>query len=231
MESMPRRARVVIPGVYHHATQRGNDRQDVFFTDDDRQAYLAQLGRQCRKHRLQVHGYCLMTNHVHLIVIPEELTSLANALGRAHWQYAQIINELHGRSGHLWTGRFYSFPLDRPHFIRAMRYVERNPVRAGIVKRAWEYPWSSAPAHLGEPDASGLLRLAEWEEARADLDWRDVLTEPMDERELKRYRRHLSTGRPLGSDRFIAKLETVLGRRLRPLRPGRPRKPGKQARK
>jgi len=155
---MPRIARIVIPGCPHHITQRGNNRQDVFFVDDDRQRYLAILAAQAERFGLTVQGYCLMTNHVHLIATPREPESLAKAVGRTHWLYTQYVNRLHGRSGHLWQNRFYSCALDEPHFYAAMIYVERNPVRARLVRRAWRYPWSSAAAHCDGRDPTDTER-------------------------------------------------------------------------
>lgn len=148
-------ARVVVPGVPHHVTQRGNNRQDVFFCDDDRLAYLRMLAAECRRHLVEVHGLCLMTNHVHVVATPATAPSLAQAIGRAHWKYAQYINRMHGRSGHLWQGRFYSAALDEAHFWTTLAYVERNPVRAAMVDRPWDYPWSSAAAHVGSPGTPG----------------------------------------------------------------------------
>jgi putative transposase len=159
---MPRSARHVVPNYPHHITQRGNNRQDVFFTDDDYHLYLALLKRHALEHGLDLLGYCLMTNHVHLIAIPHDKEALASAVGKTHWKYAQIINRLHKRSGHLWQDRFYSCALDGPHLLQAMAYLELNPVRAQMVRRAWEYPWSSAKAHVEGVDAGELLDLPSW---------------------------------------------------------------------
>jgi len=225
---MPRVARVVAPGVPHHVTQRGNNRQEVFFADDDRRFYLQALAEQAERFDLRLLGYCLMTNHVHLVVVPEREESLAKAVGRTHWLYTQAVNRLHGRSGHLWQNRFHSCPLDSAHTWAALRYVERNPVRAKLVRRAWRYTWSSAAAHVAGADASGLLDMAGWEEGCGAADWRAELTRGV--REAGRphagacsYVR-TRTGRPLGSDSFMSKLESTLGRRLRALPIGRPRK-------
>src|SRR4030042_765949 len=133
---MPRLARMVIPGVPHHITQRGNNRQDVFFVDDDRRVYLSLLQEPSRRYGLQLLGYCLMSNHVHLIATPARDDSLAKAVGRGHWLYTQYVNRLHGRSGHLWQNRFYSCALDEEHLVAARAYAERNPVRAKLVKQA-----------------------------------------------------------------------------------------------
>jgi len=221
---MPRVARIVIPGCPHHITQRGNNRQDVFFVDDDRRAYLEILREQSERFGLTVSGYCLMTNHVHLIATPAGPESLAKAVGRTHWLYTQHVNRLHGRSGHLWQNRFYSCALDEGHFWLGTAYVERDPVRARVVRRPWRWPWSSAAAHCGQADKTGLLDLDAWNDLLAGADWREVLTEPLEEADIARIRHTTSRGRPLGSDRFLAKLERALGRRLRPLPDGRPRK-------
>lgn len=222
---MPRIARVVIPGCVHHITQRGNNRQDVFFVDQDRGVYLEILRGQAAIFGLTLQGYCLMTNHIHLIATPAKEESLAKALGRTHFLYTQYVNRLHGRSGHLWQNRFYSCALDDEHFWSAMAYVERNPVRARIVRMAWRYPHSSAAAHCGQgADASGMLNLAEWRKMLAGNDWSDSLGAAQEASTLAGLRLGTMTGRPLGGDRFIAKLETMVGRRLRALPRGRPSK-------
>jgi putative transposase len=128
---MARTARVVAAGVPHHVTQGGNNRQDVFLTDDDRRYYLSVLRDRSQQAGLQLLGYCLMTNHVHLVVIPTRAESLAQALGRAHSWYAQRFNRRYRRSGHLWQNRFYSCPLGSSQLVRALAYVDLNPVRAG----------------------------------------------------------------------------------------------------
>ena len=221
---MPRVARIVIPGVPHHITQRGNNRQDVFFVDDDRRVYLELLRAQSERFGLKVLGYCLMTNHVHLVATPTGEESLSKAVGRTHFLYAQYVNRLHRRSGHLWQNRFYSCALDEVHLWRALCYVERNPVRARRVRLAWNYRWSSGPAHTGQIDTSGLLDLGEWGQTWSPAKWRRQLADPEDAKALARMRLSTHRGRPLGSDSFLSKLEHRLGRRLRPLPIGRPRK-------
>ena len=223
-KAMPRKARVVIPGVAHHVTQRGNNRLDVFFVDADRAVFLQYLREAARMFALRVEGYCLMTNHVHLVVTPQQEDSLAAALKRVNQLYAQYVNRLHGRSGHVWQNRFFSCPLDRDHLGRALLYVERNPVRARLCREACQWRWSSARAHCGGDDASGLLDMGAWEQEMDAGRWRRLLARPDDERLVGALRLATSRGRPLGSDRFVAKLETLLGRRLRPLPRGRPRK-------
>ena len=219
---MPRIARIVIPELEHHVTQRGNNRQDVFFVADDRRAYLDILREQCALHRLRVTGYCLMTNHVHLLVVPSSAECMAKAMGRTHFHYSQYINRLHNRSGHLWQNRFYSCTLGGQHRAPALCYIERNPVRAGIVRHAWEYEWSSASAHLGGADQAGLLDLRGWQ--YRPREWQQRLERAEDDETLAAIRRSTSRGRPLAGDSFLSKLEHTLGKRLRALPVGRPRK-------
>jgi putative transposase len=222
---MPRVARIVIPNCPHHVTQRGNNRQDVFFVDDDRVTYLGLLREESEKQGLSVDGYCLMTNHIHLVATPRTRESLAKALGRTHFRYAQHVNRLHRRSGHLWQNRFYSCALDDDHYWTAMAYVEQNPVRARMVRRPWRYRWSSAAAHCGHGrDRSGLLDVERWRVALAGSAWEETLGQMLGEETLSAVRLNTHRGRPLGSDRFLAKIESLVGRRLRPLPVGRPPK-------
>ena len=221
---MPRSSRVVIAGCAHHVTQRGNNRQDVFFVDDDRRLFLGFLAEAAERFDLVVDGYCLMTNHIHLVVTPNHETSLGEALKRTNQLYAQYVNRFHGRSGHLWQDRFFSCPLDVVHYWRVLVYIERNPVRARLCRKAWRWPWSSAAAHCEGKDPTGLLDLAEWGKQMDEQRWRHLLTLVDDEQQVARLRLCTSRGRPLGSDKFVAKLETLVGRRLRPLPRGRPRK-------
>jgi putative transposase len=225
---MPRLARAIVVGCAHHITQRGNNRQPVFFVDDDRRVYLELLAEEAGKHKLEILGYCLMDNHVHVVAKPHEDDSLAKGIGRTHFRYSQYINRLHKRSGHLWQGRFYSCALDGRHLWLAMRYVELNPVRARLCRRAWRYEWSSAAAHTEESARSDLLNLAWWYKQFSAEAWRRELAEGLTEQEVARIRLRTHTGRPLGSDAFLSRLEAVLGRRVRPLPTGRPRKHAKE---
>jgi putative transposase len=225
---MPRIARVVVPDALHHVTQRGNNRQDVYLTDGDREFYLGLLRQRSRRHGLEVLGYCLMTNHVHLLVRPQTAESLALTLGRTHFIYAQRFNAEHSRSGHLWQARFYSCPAEDGALFTIMRYVEQNPVRAGIVGRAWEYPWSSAAAHVGESKdeskGSGLVDTASWAAQIGPDDWRRALQEAEDPIRVAEIRRRTLIGRPFGSSEFINEVEGRLDRQLMCRPAGRPRK-------
>jgi len=214
----------VVPGVSYHVTQRGNNRQDVFFVDDDRRVYLDILKEQSAKYGLEIQGWCLMSNHIHLIGQPLSEDSLAKAAGRTHWLYTQYVNRLHGRSGHLWQNRFYSCMLSPMHFFSAMRYIESNPVRARMCRAAWSYPWSSAAAHVDGHDSTGLLDMNGWHKLAQGMDWREVLKQRQEAEEVSAIRSCTNRGRPLGSDSFLSKIEKTIGRRLRPLPVGRPKK-------
>jgi len=173
--SVPRFARVVVPGCPHHITQRGNARRDVFFTGSDRRVYLGLLKQYAQEYALEVLGYCLMTNHVHLIVIPGTSTSPGKTLREINMRYAQYRNAIERASGHLWQGRFYSCPIDPARLGTVMRYVEPNPVRAGLVAGAEQYDWSSAGAHLGRRDTSGSLATERGAEYWSCQEWAEVL--------------------------------------------------------
>lgn len=215
---MARMARVVVSGMAHHLTQRGNRRQRTFFRKDDYQAYVQLMAEWCGRCGVAVWAYCLMPNHVHLIVVPESEDSLRRAIGEAHRRYTRRINFREGWRGHLWQGRFSSFVMDEPYLLACARYVERNPVRARLCARAGDYPWSSAAAHLaGKDDA--LVRVRPLLELVPR--WGRHLTADPDKETVGQLRRHEGTGRPLGGERFLQRLEKRLGRLLRPRKPGR----------
>ena len=146
---MPRRARVVFEGVVHHITQRGNYRQNVFEDDSDKRKYVEFIREYSEKYGMKIYAYCLMSNHVHFIAAPVKEDSLAMTFKYSNMRYSSYFNRKNKRSGHLWQGRFYSCPLQFEHALEALRYVERNPVRARMVELPWEYEWSSAREHVG----------------------------------------------------------------------------------
>ena len=222
---MPRRPRVIIPGVPHHITQRGNNRQQIFYCDHDRRLYLDLLTRHAQQYSARILSYCLMTNHVHVVAVPECNHSLARTFGRAHAEYAAALNHAERRSGHLWQNRFFSCPLDAAHLESAMRYVELNPVRAGLIAEPWAWPWSSARAHCSEGASDVLLdfcggRQTSWDYAG----WKTRLLSGLSDGERNAVRRATETGEPLGSREFLQQLERQAGRRLRVWGRGRPRK-------
>jgi len=215
---MARLARVVAVGVPHHVTQRGNRRQPVFFGPDDYAAYRALLAEGCKAAGVAVWAYCLMPNHVHLILVPPEPDALRAALGEAHRRYTQQVNQREGWRGHLWQGRFASFPMDETYLLACARYIELNPVRAKLARRARDWRWSSARAHLEGRD-DGLAKAAPLLERAAD--WPGLLSQGLGEDEREAIRAGERTGRPLGSAKFIGRLEKRLGRTLARRKPGR----------
>ncbi|WP_267927357.1 transposase [Desulfolithobacter dissulfuricans] len=213
---MARIARVVCPGIPHHITQRGNRRQPVFFCDDDYLAYIELMGEWCRKHGVGIWAWCLMPNHVHLVAVPQTETGLARAIGEAHRRYTRRINFRENWRGHLWQERFASFPMDEHHLLASIRYVEMNPVAAGLVSEPGQYRWSSARAHLEGTDD---LLASPFPFPELIPRWDDFLHLSTAE-ELEKLKRHEHTGRPLGSDSFVESMEKTLGRILRPQKPG-----------
>ena len=212
---MPRIPRVVIPGCPHHVTQRGNYGQQIFFNDWDRKVYLKLLVKYFKTYQVEMVGYNLMSNHVHMILIPTKENSLAKGVGLLHNDFArwQLIQQ--GMKGHLWQSRFYSTPMDDGHFWKALRYIELNPVRAGMVKNAWEWPWSSARAHVTGIDDTRMLQMDLWRHVFDEKYWKEFLEEGMKVKdEADRIRASSRTGRPLGSTEFIEKIENMTGRKL-----------------
>ncbi|MDD3906081.1 MAG: transposase [Candidatus Omnitrophica bacterium] len=215
---MARIARIVVPGIPHHVTQRGNRRQDVFFSDNDRTFYLNLLHAHAKQCGLKIWAYCLMDNHIHVIVVPQHEDALADGFSEVHQRYTRMINFREKWRGYLWEGRFKSCPLSEQHLYAAIRYVENNPVRAKIVKHAWLYPWSSAQAHaLKKPNT-----LIESCFITDDIkDWKAYLSDSKEDKGLiKRLVSNSNTGRPLGDEVFIKHLEKITGRTLRKQKPG-----------
>jgi putative transposase len=222
---MARLARVIAPGYPHHVTQRGNRRQQTFFCEADYAVYLDLLADWCAKCRVEVWAYCLMPNHVHLVAVPSDEDGLRRALGEAHRRYTRHVNLRELWRGYLWQGRFASFPMDEAHLLAAFRYIEHNPVRAGLAETPWQYPNSSAKFHvLGTADP--LVRT----DPCRDLvgDWSVFLGYPLDTGEIDALRAHERTGRPLGDTAFVESLERLVGRSLAPGKAGR--KPKKAVR-
>jgi putative transposase len=217
INTMARIARVVLPGIPHLITQRGNHGQPVFFSDKDYQTYLSLMAEWCEHRSVKIWAYCLMPNHTHLIAVPAYETGLRLSIGEAHRRYTRHINFSKQWRGHLWQERFSSFPMDEYYLMAAARFVELNPVRAGLVNKAEDYPWSSAKPHLlRKKDAlvktKPLLKLVD--------NWPLFLEDDLTDEDLEKIRLHERTGRPLGNDKFITMAEEKTKRRLRPLPPG-----------
>jgi putative transposase len=208
-----------VPGYPHHVTQRGSRRQPTFFREEDYRHYLRLLADWCKRHGVAIWAYCLMPNHVHLVAVPSTTKGLSRAVGQAHRQYALATNKREKWSGHLWQERFASFVMDESYLMAAVRYVELNPVRAGLVDDPGDYPWSSAAAHFDKQsdilvDPKPMLeRVYSWEDFLAVEEEKDVDV----------MRRHTKSGRPAGCDAFVLGLEKMLNRPMRPLKVGRPK--------
>lgn len=217
---MPRIARIIAPGIPNHVTQRGNRRMETFFRDEDYQAYLALMAEWCRKFNVAIWAYCLMPNHVHLIAVPEAEEGLRHAIGEAHRRYSSMINRRKKWTGHLWQGRFSSFPMDETYLLAAVKYIEMNPVRARLVSDPYAWRWSSAQAHAAGKDdllvkVEPLLEIAG--------DWQQFLSD-VDEDDANKIRGHERTGRALGGDSFLDLLEGTLQRTVKPKKAGRRKK-------
>lgn len=215
---MARLARIVVPGCPHHVTARGNRREPIFFEDGDQEIYGDMLAEQMRKASVEVWAYCLMPNHVHLILCPATADGLARALGAAHRRWANFVNARGRWTGHLFDGRFASVAMDEDHLLAAVRYVALNPVRAGLVARAEDWRWSSVQAHFKGVD-DGVVTV------RPILDrvdrFADLVAHQEEEPAFAGLRAAESTGRPLGNAAFIADLERRLGRPIARRAPGR----------
>jgi putative transposase len=217
---MARIARVIAPSFPHHVTQRGNRRQRTFFGDEDYQAYVDLLRVHCQAHGVLIWGWCLMPNHAHLIVVPATEAGLRLAIGKTHRHYTRRVNFRERWRGHLWQGRFSSCPMDDDYLVAAARYVDLNPVRAKLVVEPEAWPWSSAASRiLGKPDP--LLDTACPLSNGRTGSWKDFLMAPTRAEDLAALRRHERTGRPLGSEAFVAKVGVLIGRDLQKKKPGR----------
>ena len=218
---MPRIARIVIPHIPHHVIQRGNRNQRVFFSEDDKKLYLKILTFNCSRQKIKIWCYCVMDNHVHLVAVPESAECLVRAIGETHRKYTWMINARNNWKGYLWQGRFQSYPMDEAYLFCCVKYVERNPVRAGIVRLAEEYQWSSARAHvfgLKDPVLSPLPLVSQVE------NWSNFLRGEDKEEDLEVLRKNQAAGRPIGSEDFIEMIEKITGKSFRKKAPGRPRK-------
>lgn len=209
---MPRTARIVVPGIPHHVIQRGNRSEVVFFKEEDRRTYLKILTFFAKKYKVEIWSYCLMTNHLHLAAVPSRPESLAKMMGAVHKRYTALINIRNNWKGTLWQGRYLSYPMDERYLYTCIKYIERNPVRAKIVKRAEDYPWSSARAHIFKWDDPVLSSFFMIDQIK---DWRAYLQEKESEEDLEKIRKNQSSGHPLGNERFYNKIEKLTGLKLK----------------
>jgi putative transposase len=214
---MARLARVVIPGLAHHVTQRGNRRQPVFFDDADYRFYLKLVGEAARKAETAIWAYCLMPNHVHFIMVPQSEDGLRATFAEAHRRYTSFINARFDWTGHLWQGRFSSSVMDETHMMAALRYVAFNPVRAGLVTKPGDWRWSSARTHLAGK-ADGLVSMEEVLTLTGDF--AEFLGQPPDVEAVATLRKSYSTGRPVGAEAWVSGLEATAKRQLAPAKRG-----------
>ena len=210
---MARLPRVMFEGAPFHLTHRGNHKKNVFDVDRDRSIYLDLLRRYSRRFEMAIWGYCLMNNHVHLIVVGQNRTSIPRAVGNAHREYSRQRHRTRSVTGHGWANRFFSTALDEPHLWAAIRYVELNPVRGGLVENANDYAWSSARAHTG--GVRDHLLDAERPFPGPIGDWRQWLASGLEDETLRRLRDNTASGEPTGDNGFVAAIERRLGRRVR----------------
>lgn len=215
---MARLARVVLPDLPHHVTQRGNRRQEVFLREPDYSTYLAILSEFTERFGVQVWAYCLMPNHVHIVAVPHEPENLTKAIAETHRRYTFWINRREGWTGYLWQGRYASFPMDDTHLLLAARYIEQNPVRAGLCDKPHQWRWSSARHHLGI-ETDPLISQGDLLKTFTD-DWHGFLALSMNDEEKQLLRKHEGSGRPLGDSTFIKLCEAVSGISLSPRRRG-----------
>jgi putative transposase len=219
---MPRRTRIILPGQLYHVTQRGNYKQNIFEEEKDRAFYLRLIQEYSQKYGNDILAFCLMNNHVHFIIKPLSDDSLSGIFCRAHQRYSFYFNGKKNLKGHLWQERFYSCLLLGNHIQTAVRYVERNPVRAGMVDRPWDHMWSSARAHLGTK--YNIIQLADIKEyVPIESSWEDYLMGEDHEDDLKAIREHTIKGTILGSKAAIINLEAKTGRTLLTKPRGRPK--------
>ena len=215
---MARLPRVVIPGVPHHITQRGNRRERTFFEDGDFALYLDLLADAAQRAQVEVWSYCLMPNHVHIIAVPSDPDGLWRTFRRLHREYTGFINARMRVTGHLWQGRYGSVAMDEEHLYAALRYVALNPVRARLVERAEDWEWSSTRAHL----ARLSNRFVRVEPALERVgDFAAFLSEPFDEAmTYAALRKAESVGRPIGSPEWLTDMESRTGMALAPRKRG-----------
>ena len=224
---MPRIARVIATEYPHHITQRGNNRATVFFDDEDRQTYLKLLAVYAEKYHFQIWAYCLMNNHIHLLAVPEAENSLARGIGLTNQVYTQYINRKMNQSGRVWQNRFFSCVVENNQYLWAVaRYIERNPLKIGVVEKAEAYRWSSAKAHItGAND--NLLGPTTWLSPQEQSAYAEFVVAEDEETE-NAIRRATRTGRPFGSESFVDLLEFQLQQPLKAKRRGRPYKSNRE---
>ena len=209
---MARLPRIVIPGIPHHVTQRGNNRQATFFEEADYALYLDLLAAAAERAQAEIWAYCLMPNHVHIVLVPSDEYGLSRTFGELHRRYTGYINARARTTGHLWQGRFGSVAMDEEHLHHALRYVSLNPVRARLVAKPEDWRWSSVRAHFANADDAVVTVAPALERVG---DFRAFLGEEFDEAlSYVALRRAESVGRPVGSREWLKDMGERMGRTL-----------------
>lgn len=208
---MARIARIEVLNCPHHVIQRGNRSQDVFFSEEDKKFYIDILKLQKKLFGFEVWAYCLMDNHVHLIIVPGKEGGMAQGVAEVNRLYTRMINFRYGWRGYLWQGRFKSFVMDDKYLVEAIRYVELNPVKAGMIKKAEDFKYCSARAHIkGVKDDV----LDDFFLLKSIQSWKKFLASGVSEEMIAKMKESELTGRPLGARNFVEGLENLLGRTL-----------------
>ena len=221
---MPRPDRFTPAGVPVHVTQRGNFRHPVFSTDHDYRLLLELLARYSAEYGNRVIGYCLLSNHFHLVVIPDRDDGVSAMMMALTSKFARTLNERSERRGHLWQGRFGSASMSEKHYRTALAYVDLNPVRAGLTREATVYRWSSAAAHAGLCEYPPFLDGPEFSRMYSTLEWAGILGAEIRKEHVQELREATRVGTVSGEPEFVKKMELKYGRVLERKAPGRPRK-------
>jgi putative transposase len=228
---MARLQRVVLPGYPLHMMVRGHNSQDIFTTDEEKKSYLESLKDAAREYGLAIHAYALMPNHVHVLATPKTILSASKVMQSIGRRYAQLFNQAHGSSGTVWEGRFKSCLIDpEAYFLLVQKYIEQNPVRAGLVQKPEEWAWSSYRHHAGSETIPWISdHPSYWAIANTPFErqmaWQKTVLEPLGSNDIEKVSKHLSYGWPLGSDVFLKQLASKTSRPLQPRLAGRPKKP------
>lgn len=225
---MPRTARLVLPEYPHHIIHRGNNRERVFRSDKDHKVYLNLIGKFAKKWSCEVLAFCLMPNHVHLLLIPKQKDSLAKMMQGLALTYTQFFNKKYKRTGRIWESRFHSSIVDRDAYLwSVLRYIETNPVRAGLTTKLQRYKWSSAKIHLTNQDndlVKSIYHIKHRFGIFEGIDYRQYLEETIEQSQYEYIHRMSIKEKPIGKDAFIKKLEGLFKIKLLQNHPGRPKK-------
>jgi putative transposase len=221
---MPRIARIIYVGYPHHIVQRGNNKQTVFFVDADREEYLKFLNKYANECGCILNSYCLMKNHIHLLLNPKQQNSLSKTMQKLSLKYTQYINKKYKRTGRLWECRFHSCVVEKEVYLWSVcRYIERNPVRAGIVEKAIQYKWSSAKANTNSDYKNKLIEPI-WKDYFERDEYKKFLSQSDDKEEIEKLKKSTFSGIPSGSEKFIQHIEREVGISLIKRKKGRPKK-------